>query len=59
MEKTAMAFLVDYRSGAIGRISLETPQSRSEMIATSPTNTEQEASTIKPEEDNQDGDNLS
>ncbi|HEY3301773.1 MAG TPA: ribosome biogenesis GTPase YlqF [Methylophilaceae bacterium] len=59
MEKTAMAFLVDYRSGAIGRISLETPQSRSEMIATSPTNTQQEASTIEPEEDNQDGDNLS
>jgi ribosome biogenesis GTPase A len=28
MEKTAMAFLTDYRSGAIGRISLETPNSR-------------------------------
>ncbi len=35
MEKTAMAFLVDYRSGAIGRISLETPESRQEMIASS------------------------
>ena len=34
MEKTAMAFLTDYRSGAIGRISLETPKSRAEMIAT-------------------------
>jgi ribosome biogenesis GTPase A len=27
-EKTAVAFLTDYRSGAIGRISLETPDSR-------------------------------
>lgn len=33
MEKTAMALLVDYRSGALGRISLETPESRAEMIA--------------------------
>ncbi|MES2012327.1 MAG: ribosome biogenesis GTPase YlqF [Pseudomonadota bacterium] len=31
-EKTAVAFLTDYRSGAIGRISLETPQSREIMI---------------------------
>jgi len=34
-EKTAMAFLTDYRSGAIGRVSLETPTSRAEMMATS------------------------
>ncbi len=32
MERTAMAFLTDFRSGAIGRISLETPQSRAGMI---------------------------
>ena len=32
MERTAMAFLTDFRSGTIGRISLETPQSRAEMI---------------------------
>ena len=32
MEKTAVAFLTDYRSGAIGRVSLETPQSRTLMI---------------------------
>lgn len=32
MEKTAVAFLTDYRSGAIGRISLETPLSRNEMM---------------------------
>ena len=31
-EKTAVAFLTDYRSGAIGRVSLETPQSRQLMI---------------------------
>ncbi len=35
MEKTAIAFLTDYRSGAIGRISLETPLSRSEMMQAS------------------------
>jgi len=33
MEKTAVAFLTDYRSGAIGRVSLESPGSRAEMIA--------------------------
>ena len=43
MEKTAMTLLVDYRSGAIGRVSLETPDSRSAMI-----NTEKESSN-KPE----------
>jgi ribosome biogenesis GTPase A len=32
-EKTAIAFLTDYRSGAIGRISLETHDSRAKMIA--------------------------
>ncbi|MCB4812043.1 ribosome biogenesis GTPase YlqF [Methylovorus menthalis] len=32
MEKTAMAFLVDYRSGALGRISLETPDTRQHMM---------------------------
>jgi ribosome biogenesis GTPase A len=33
MERTAMALLTDYRSGAIGRVSLESPQSRAAMIA--------------------------
>jgi len=33
MERTAMAFLTEFRSGTIGRISLETPQSRNEMMA--------------------------
>jgi ribosome biogenesis GTPase A len=35
MEKTAMALLVDYRSGALGRVSLETPESRNQMIVSS------------------------
>jgi ribosome biogenesis GTPase A len=32
MEKTAVTFLTEYRAGTIGRISLETPASRQEMI---------------------------
>jgi len=32
LEKTALMLLQDYRTGALGRISLETPQSRSVMI---------------------------
>jgi ribosome biogenesis GTPase A len=32
MEKAALALLVDYRTGALGRISLETPESRQQMI---------------------------
>ena len=35
MEKTAMALLTDFRSGALGRISLETPDSRQQMMAAS------------------------
>ncbi len=31
IEKTAMAFLTDYRTGAIGRVSLETPETRTKM----------------------------
>ena len=37
IEKAAMALLVDYRSGALGRISLETPDSRSLMMAAAAT----------------------
>jgi ribosome biogenesis GTPase A len=33
LEKAALILLDDYRSGKLGRISLETPQTRSEMIA--------------------------
>lgn len=33
LEKAAMTLLTDYRSGALGRISLETPETRREMVA--------------------------
>ncbi|MEC4718681.1 ribosome biogenesis GTPase YlqF [Noviherbaspirillum sp. CPCC 100848] len=33
-EKAAHTLLIDYRSGALGRISLETPQSRTHLLAT-------------------------
>jgi ribosome biogenesis GTPase A len=33
LEKAALILLGDYRSGALGRISLETPQTRAAMIA--------------------------
>ena len=34
LEKAAHTLLQDYRSGALGRVSLETPQSRVTMLAT-------------------------
>jgi ribosome biogenesis GTPase A len=34
LEKSALTLLQDYRSGALGRISLETPESRHIMLAT-------------------------
>ena len=34
VEKAAHTLLIDYRSGTLGRISLETPQSRAELLAT-------------------------
>jgi len=33
LEKAAITLLTDYRSGALGRISLETPETRREMLA--------------------------
>ena len=33
LEKAAMIFLQDYRDGLLGRVSLETPDSRAEMLA--------------------------
>lgn len=36
LEKASLALLQDYRSGALGRISLETPQSRNAMIQQKP-----------------------
>ncbi len=37
LERTAMVFLTDFRHGSIGRISLETPSSREEMLAANKT----------------------
>ncbi len=34
MEKAAIIFLTDYRGGVLGRISLETPETRAQMIKT-------------------------
>jgi len=33
LEKAANVFLTDYRSGALGRITLETPETRARMLA--------------------------
>jgi ribosome biogenesis GTPase A len=33
LEQAAMILLTDYRGGKLGRISLETPQSRAAMLA--------------------------
>lgn len=35
LEKAALTLLQDYRDGALGRVSLETPQTRAEMLARS------------------------
>ena len=48
-EKTAVAFLTDYRSGAIGRISLETPLSRETMIASTIPLVQQESIAAEPD----------
>ena len=51
-EKTAVAFLTDYRSGAIGRISLETPDSRKLMMQENLPATQQiEAHTLDNEDE--------
>jgi ribosome biogenesis GTPase A len=36
LEKASLALLTDYRSGALGRISLETPETRSAMLSVPP-----------------------
>jgi ribosome biogenesis GTPase A len=36
LEKASLALLTDYRSGALGRISLETPETRSAMLSEPP-----------------------
>jgi len=36
LEKASILFLADYRNAALGRISLETPESRAAMLAATP-----------------------
>ena len=43
LEKAAMILLTDYRSGALGRISLETPETRAVMLAAMPAATPETA----------------
>lgn len=50
-EKAAHTFLQDYRSGALGRISLETPQSRAELLATYRSTDNPDALPAEDEED--------
>jgi len=50
MERTAMTLLTDYRSGAIGRVSLETPLSRQQLLD-SLTTPPVEAAEINTEQD--------
>ena len=33
LEKASLVLLTDYRSGALGRVSLETPDTRASMLA--------------------------
>jgi ribosome biogenesis GTPase A len=41
LEKAAMTLLQDYRTGALGRISLESPATRAEMLQTTTPNKEE------------------
>ncbi len=51
MERTAMTLLTDYRSGAIGRVSLETPASRQAMLESSTISKENVAEANEAEQD--------
>lgn len=48
LEKAALILLNDYRSGAIGRISLETPDTRQVMLAAHARRVEDAASSARP-----------
>jgi len=49
IEKASLALLVDYRTGALGRISLETPETRQHMIeAAKPTKMEKSETADEP-----------
>jgi len=49
-DKASIALLADYRGGLLGRISLETPASRAEMLARKPPVVEAESDALPPEE---------
>ncbi|MBU4499674.1 MAG: ribosome biogenesis GTPase YlqF [Thiobacillus sp.] len=51
LEKAAMIFLTDYRSGALGRISLETPATRQAMLDAARSKAKLEAARKKAELD--------
>ena len=55
-EKAAHTFLQDYRSGALGRISLETPASRAELLATYRSTDNPDALPAEDEEDEEEDD---
>lgn len=55
IEKAAHTFLQDYRSGALGRISLETPSSREALLASF---VPPESLGLQEEADDEDADNL-
>lgn len=42
LEKAALTLLQDYRDGVLGRISLETPESRAAMLAAAPETTDEQ-----------------
>jgi ribosome biogenesis GTPase A len=59
LEKAAMTLLTDYRAGSLGRISLETPETRREMMALAETEEKarlaaKAAKDVKPRADEED-----
>ena len=53
LEKAALMLLQDYRDGALGRISLETPQSRAAMLALAAANSTEKSGTTQAEVDSE------
>ena len=51
LEKAAIILLDDYRSGALGRISLETPETRAAMLASASIEPADESEKVKGESD--------
>jgi ribosome biogenesis GTPase A len=51
LEKAAMILLTDYRDGKLGRISLETPETRAAMLASAEKQSAPEEDALEPEEE--------